>query len=602
MQRYMLILLAIGVKYCHGDGETTTVTVESPQGKFKGYVRSFESFGNQYRVRRFLGIPYAEPPTGSRRFKKPVKKEANIGIFDATKRGTACQQLQVKVGGRRNTNIQMNFSDDCLFLNIFAPDVPVSKQKLPVMIFIHGGVFDHGFSDYSVGDILSVYGDVVVVTINYRLNIWGFLSTGDDYLPGNLGLWDQKMAIEWVHNNIASFSGDSELLTLFGHSAGATSAIYQSMFPGNKGLFKRIIAMSGSITSPWAYNENPLIATRKYGALLGCTQDDTGSLSTCITSKSTTELHKALNDHYRLIKFPLDFLPVKDGEFIPLSPKEIFHASSETAKERRELFADKELITGVVSSEALVFISPALGITNDTDNFTLSRTEFENKCVTDVVQVMFGTRHPNAIRNLLVAEYTDWNDPNNDKRSMASLIQIGSDYAFNIQAIETLKVFNKVSNHKAYAYVVDAMPSQHLLRTPAWTTKPNHGDDLTFLFGHDSVDGFTKWTEPFGDGPPADWEHRLSKAIITMWTNFAKSGDPNAPTPLTPLLRMDWPAYDKNTEAYLNISNDIFSIGQRMFARSYNLWMNVLPAVISDIDQAASVQISPVESEGTCAP
>ncbi|XP_045188494.2 liver carboxylesterase 1F-like [Mercenaria mercenaria] len=604
MRYAVVLLLTLAGGYCYCQEETTTV--ESPQGRFKGYIRLFESFGNKYRVRRFLGIPYAEPPTGSRRFKKPAKKAAHTGVLDATARGAACHQLEIHMGGKRNDKLHVNFSEDCLFLNIFTPDVPVSTHKLPVMIFIHGGGFNVGFSDYSVGDTLSVYGDVVVVTLNYRLNIWGFLSTGDKHLPGNYGLWDQQMAINWVHDNIASFGGDPELVTLFGHSAGAASVIYQSMFPGNKGLFKRIIALSGSITCPWAYNENPLISARKYGALLGCIQDDTGSLSKCIASKSTAELHNALNNNNGFNTFPLDFISVIDNEFVPLPPKEIFHGTSEVAEERRQLFADIEFMTGVVSEEGLLMINPWAGLTNDTEKFRLDRALLEAKYVPDIARIMFGTKYSDAVKNLLVAEYTDWSNPDDEKNSMSSFLKISADYTFNIQAVETLRLHTQTSKTRTYAYIIDAFPSQHILWTPTWATKPNHGDELTFIFGHDSENGFTSWTEPFGEGPPADWEYRLSKAIMTMWTNFAKSGDPNTPTPLKPLIGTDWPIYVKDTEEYLNMSsNDMYSTGQRLFARSYNYWMEALPRVISDISQAATIQSTHglfCDKEDSCAP
>ena len=517
-----LFLLGIVLQMCYCNEDVAVIS--TPQGKFQGYIRSLETFGNKYRVGRFLGVPYAEPPVGSKRFKKPERKAAHTGIYEANTRGAACPQLEIHAGGKRNINLKVIFSEDCLYLNIFTPTFPVSEQKLPVMIFIHGGGFNVGFSDYSAGDILSAYGNVIVVTLNYRLNVWGFLSTGDKYLPGNYGLWDQQMAIQWVHENIAHFGGDPNQVTIFGHSAGSASVIYQSMYPGNDGLFKRVIALSGSITCPWAFNENPLAATRRFGAILGCQEEDTKDLSKCIESKSAGELHNALNNNNGFNTFPLDFVSVNDGDFLPLSPKEIFYGSSEIAKQRRRLFAEKEFMTGVVSNEGLLMINPWAGITNDTENFRVDRTELESKYVPDIVRIMFGTSTTSTINNLLAAEYTNWNDPNDETNSMASFLRLSSDYTFNIQAVETLKLYNSISNKKSFAYIMDAFPSQHILWTPTWASKPNHGDELTFIFGYDSEDGITSWTEPYDDRKPSEWEINLSKAIITMWTNFAKSG------------------------------------------------------------------------------
>ncbi|XP_050390261.2 bile salt-activated lipase [Patella vulgata] len=120
------------------------------------------------------------------------------------------------------------------------------------MIFIHGGGFVVGQSSSYSGDILAAYGQVIVVTINYRVGPFGFLSTGDDQAPGNYGLWDQHLAIQWVKNNIASFGGDTSRITIFGESSGSASVMYQTLFAGNNGLFQRAIAISGSATANWA--------------------------------------------------------------------------------------------------------------------------------------------------------------------------------------------------------------------------------------------------------------------------------------------------------------------------------------------------------------
>lgn len=600
-----LVLLALVMNYSFSYKNEDKVLIETRVGKFKGYTREFKSFGSIYKVRRFLGIPYAESPTGNRRFEKPEKKKPHKGIYDATEVGTACPQLEILNGGKRNENLTAKFSEDCLYLNIFTPHISQSKQDFPVMIFIHGGGFNGGFSDPYVGDILSAHGEVIVVTFNYRLNIFGFLSTGDNSLPGNYGLWDQQMAIEWVHEHIVPFGGDPELVTLFGHSAGAASVIYQSMYPGNKGLLKRIIAQSGTITCPWAFNGNPLGAARRYGALLGCLQENTESLARCVKSKSEDELHSALNNNNGFNKFPLSFIPVVDGEFVPISPYEIFYGSSMAAEERRALFAEREFMTGVVSNEGLMMIGPWAGITNDTENFSLTRNEFENRLVPDIAQLMFGEGFSDAVTKFLLAEYSDWDNSNDVAKLIQSFLQISGDYTFNIQTVDAARLHNGVSIKGTYMYFLDAIPSQHIYWTPKWATKPNHGDDLTFLFGYDSEDGFTRWTEPFGENSPEDWEYGLSSVMIKLWTNFARTGEPNYPQPVKPHIGTDWPAYNRDTEIYLNMtSGSIYTTGQHLYARSNNFWRKVLPKVISELKYARTDEALHhfCEKEGTCRP
>ena len=119
------------------------------------------------------------------------------------------------------------------------------------MIWIHGGVFIAGFSNSYDGGPLSLSGDVIVVTINYRLNVvFGFVSTTDHHAGGNWGLWDQHLAIKWVHDNIHAFGGDPASITIYGESAGSACVVYQTIYPGNKGLFQRAIIENGSIQSP----------------------------------------------------------------------------------------------------------------------------------------------------------------------------------------------------------------------------------------------------------------------------------------------------------------------------------------------------------------
>ena len=124
------------------------------------------------------------------------------------------------------------------------------------MLWIHGGgtFFLNGASNYYPGDVLGAFGDVIVVTLNYRVGHLGFLRSNN--VIGNFGFWDMHMALRWVSHNIRAFGGDPSRVTLFGQSQKSTSVIYQAMYPGNVGLFHRAIAMSGSITSHWAFASN----------------------------------------------------------------------------------------------------------------------------------------------------------------------------------------------------------------------------------------------------------------------------------------------------------------------------------------------------------
>ncbi|KAJ3635702.1 hypothetical protein MTP99_008591 [Tenebrio molitor] len=194
----------------------------------------------------YQGIPFAEPPVGNLRFEPPVPKNNWEGTLDATKDGNICVQSSDPVVG----------SEDCLFVNVYVPKTSKFNTKLlPTMVFIYGGGFEAGFATYDLyGPDYLLEKDVVVATLNYRLGILGFLSTGDMVVPGNNGLKDQVMALKWIKNNIENFGGDPNKITIFGQSAGSASVSYHMQSPQSKGLFNRAIMESGVSLSSWAFS------------------------------------------------------------------------------------------------------------------------------------------------------------------------------------------------------------------------------------------------------------------------------------------------------------------------------------------------------------
>ena len=184
----------------------------------------------------YSNIPYAEPPIGELRFKRPQPKKPWSETLDAVEQVTCCMQNHFTVELK---------SEDCLFLKIVTP-VKIEKGPLPVMVWIHGGGFLLGCSEEQDGIygswFLSAYNNVIVVSVNYRLGVFGFLSA-----PGveiNNGLWDQRLAFQWINENIDAFGGDPNRITLFGESAGGMSISYHIMNGLSDGLFQRAIIQS----------------------------------------------------------------------------------------------------------------------------------------------------------------------------------------------------------------------------------------------------------------------------------------------------------------------------------------------------------------------
>lgn len=189
-------------------------------------------------VYEFLGIPYAEPPTGSLRFKNPQPLEHSWkGVLATQEYKEACPQLK-----------QKPYSEDCLHLNVWVPaNCSLSQSLKDVMVYFHGGAFVQGSAskEESNGSVLAAVGDVIVVTVNYRLGFLGFLVSGDE-VNSNMGLRDQQLALKWVHDNIGFFGGNANSVTLFGHSAGSISVSLHAVNPVSSRLFHRAILQSGA--------------------------------------------------------------------------------------------------------------------------------------------------------------------------------------------------------------------------------------------------------------------------------------------------------------------------------------------------------------------
>lgn len=204
----------------------------------KGAVRG--SIVNGVRV--FMGIPFAAPPVGPLRFSAPKPAAAWTGVRDAMQAGPACPQTGPPV---------QNATEDCLFLNVWAP---VNASKLPVLVFLYGGGFVLGTGAAYDGSLLAATGKVIVVTMNYRNGILGFLANAalDSHgtLTGNYGIEDQQTALHWVQRNIGNFGGEPRNVTLGGESAGAMSTCANLAAPNSNGTFVRAIVESGPCAAP----------------------------------------------------------------------------------------------------------------------------------------------------------------------------------------------------------------------------------------------------------------------------------------------------------------------------------------------------------------
>ncbi|KAF7264194.1 hypothetical protein GWI33_000484 [Rhynchophorus ferrugineus] len=286
--------------------------VETKNGIVQGLREQTQS-GHMFYS--FSGIPFAQPPIGDLRWRSPKPSTNWEGVLDATHEGSCCvapQEDSVKY-------IQFIFkgSEDCLYLNIFTPEHPkLVTSLLPVYIFIHGGGYFAGCSSRLLyGPENFMEHDVILVTINYRLGVFGFLSTEDLECSGNWGIKDQILAIKWIKDNIRSFGGDDGRITVGGQSSGAASVNLLLLVPQARGLFQNAIMQSGSILCPWSNQTDSREIAFTLGILMG------------IETNSSKELMRQLRlvDQKRLTKSIEQFLilqlarmPVKGLPFTPV--------------------------------------------------------------------------------------------------------------------------------------------------------------------------------------------------------------------------------------------------------------------------------------------
>ena len=289
-------------------------------------------------VRRWLGIPYAR----AGRFEAPVPTEPWPGVREARRFGKQCPQMmggKIKPGQFDNARS----GEDCLHLNVYAPAGGTPGLK-PVMVWIHGGAFMGGSGDPYDGSALAREGDVVVVTINYRLGVLGFVNFGEalglPQIPANLGLRDQIAALEWVRDNIAAFGGDPAKVTIAGQSAGSLSVSLLMLAPSARGLFRGAIAQSGAVSLIHS-RERSVQDARRFAEILDLDQGGLARLRTM----DLESLFRAQARVGKDIGSGIPAAPWYDGDLLPASLEEAGHHDA----------APVPLIAGATRDEIVLF-------------------------------------------------------------------------------------------------------------------------------------------------------------------------------------------------------------------------------------------------------
>ncbi|XP_072799278.1 acetylcholinesterase isoform X3 [Vicugna pacos] len=332
----LLLLLFLLGRRAEAEGPEDRELLVTVRG---GWLRGIRLMAPGGPVSAFLGIPFAEPPVGPRRFLPPEPKRPWSGVLDATAFQSVCYQyvdtLYPGFEGTEMWNPNRELSEDCLYLNVWTP-YPRPVSPTPVLIWIYGGGFYSGASSLDVydGRFLAQAEGTVLVSMNYRVGAFGFLALpGSREAPGNVGLLDQRLALQWVQENVVAFGGDPTSVTLFGESAGAASVGMHLLSPPSRGLFHRAVLQSGAPNGPWAtvgVGEARRRATL-LARLVGCPPGGAGGNDTELVACLRTRPAQDLVDHeWHLLPqesvFRFSFVPVVDGDFLSDTPEALINA------------------------------------------------------------------------------------------------------------------------------------------------------------------------------------------------------------------------------------------------------------------------------------
>ncbi|XP_045162820.2 acetylcholinesterase-like [Mercenaria mercenaria] len=553
-------------------GEKEDIEFKTGKGILIGQFEPVVFDGVENYVTRFLGIPYAKPPVRERRFSRPEPYGDFKVPYNATYHRPPCIQAY---GYRYLRNIRK--SEDCLYLNIYIPGnlrVPVSK-RYPVMLYIHGGGFFAGGAEVYSGNILSSFNDVIVVTINYRLTVFGFLSTGEDS-SGNYGLWDMKLAIQWVHDNIHEFSGDATKVTLFGNSAGGAAVQYQAINPANKGLFQRIISQSGSCFAYWAIQNNPAQNFESFISDVGCKRSEHSDIMHCLRSKDM-ELIKEKADRY-----VYKFVPSVDKDFLLEDPVTLSQGQRDKGKTAMNFFSGLDLLSGVASYDG-VFAWLHWDLQNG-----LSSSSF-NKSVHRLLNRALGRKYkriPSILIESVMHQYTDWFRKYDDLVRAEKMIELESDITFFVPAIQVSNAHSKsqitVDSNNSYFYVFTPKPD--FAPKPDWLKGATHFMEMPYVLGL-AKELIVQLSEDYLVPEPFTVSERdieLSKLMMRIWTNFAKTGDPNLMTSDSHEYFPSWPPYTGDKQMYLELSYNTTSdsVKDHFASSSVAYWENIFPLLM----------------------
>ncbi|XP_051807949.1 uncharacterized protein ces2b isoform X14 [Acanthochromis polyacanthus] len=534
----------------HKENMENAPEVHTKLGSLRGEYVSVK--GKETGVHAFLGVPFAKPPIGpSLRLAPPQPVEGWKGVRDATKQPPMCiQNVKMTVDLLEMIEAELadvpDISEDCLYLNIYTPANRAQDAKLPVMVWIHGGGFTIGSASVFDGSALSAYQDVVVVLIQYRLGLLGFLSTGDEHVSGNFGLLDQIEALRWVQQHVHNFGGDPDLVTIFGESAGGVSVSLLLLSPLSDGLFHHAIAESGTAALVMVITDNPLPMTQMVANASGCSMESTEKIGDCMRNLDIdTIVTLAKNEQLR-------YSISVDGHFLKKPVDELLH--------NHELLT-VPFITGVNDDEGGWILALAFCPPNWTEG--VDREHVVN------IMSMFSPDPEDAFeRDLMIDEYIGTGEDRVKNRD--GMTELIGDFIFNIPAIKTANA-HRDAGAAVYLYEYQHPPSFLQKKRPSFVGS-DHADEIFSVLGFCFTTTHVKITEPC-----TEEEEQLSRKVMSYWGNFARTGSPNGEG------LAHWPKYGAEEE-YLGIGLKEQVVGRDLKKDRFVFMTQTLPEKIQQHD------------------